>query len=65
MGISHGEGRQGQSWLSKALPSEEMKWRYACRLFGMNSLKDGAMWHEDLLLGNENEISNCITAAAK
>jgi hypothetical protein len=28
---------------SKAQPSEKKKWQYACRLFGTNSLKEGAM----------------------
>jgi hypothetical protein len=33
---------------STALGKEER--RYACRLFGMNSLKEGEMWHVDSLL---------------
>jgi hypothetical protein len=50
--------------MSQAQPSEK-KWRYACKLFGMNSLKEGAMWHVDLLLGNDHEIGSYMTAAAK
>jgi hypothetical protein len=38
------------------------EWRYACRLFGTNSLKEGAMWHTDPLLGNYREISKYTTA---
>jgi hypothetical protein len=34
---------------SQAQPADKMKWQYACRLFGMNSLKAGEMWHIDLL----------------
>jgi hypothetical protein len=51
--------------MSKAQPSEKNKWRYAYRLFGTNSLKEGAMWHVDLLLGNAHEISHYTTAVAK
>jgi hypothetical protein len=25
--------------------TEQLRWRYSCRLFGMSSLKEGAMWH--------------------
>jgi hypothetical protein len=32
---------------SQTHPSEKMKWRYACRLFGTISLNKGAMWHID------------------
>jgi hypothetical protein len=32
------------------------KWWYACRLFGMNSLKEGEMWHIDPLLGRDLEM---------
>jgi hypothetical protein len=36
----------------------EKEWQYACRLFGTNSLKEGAMWHVDPLLGNDSEKNN-------
>jgi hypothetical protein len=29
-----------------------------CRLFGMNNLKEGAMWDVDPLLGNDHETNN-------
>jgi hypothetical protein len=35
-----------------SVPLEKKKWRYACRPFGTNSLKVGATWHVDPLLGN-------------
>jgi hypothetical protein len=41
------------------------KWRYACRLFETNSLKEGAMWHVYPLVGNDREISKNPTAVAK
>jgi hypothetical protein len=50
---------------SQAQPQEKLKWRSACRLFVMNSLREGGMWHVDPLLGNDCEISNYTTAAAK
>jgi hypothetical protein len=50
---------------SKAQLSEKEKWRYACRLFGRYSLKEGAMWPVDPLLGNYRETSKYITAIAK
>jgi hypothetical protein len=31
---------------------EKKKCCYACRLFGMDILKEGAMWHVDLLIGS-------------
>jgi hypothetical protein len=45
-------------------PSEK-KWRYACRLFGTNTLKEGAMWYVDPLLSNNCEIRNYTTAVTK
>jgi hypothetical protein len=36
-----------------------------CKLFGTNSLKEGAMWHVDLLIGNDGEISNYIMAVIR
>jgi hypothetical protein len=35
--------------------SQKKKQRYACRSFGTNSFKEGAMWHVDPLLGNDRE----------
>jgi hypothetical protein len=49
---------------SKGQPSEKEKWRYACKLFGTYSLKEGAMWHVEPLLGNDREISNHTTVTA-
>jgi hypothetical protein len=37
------------------------KWQYADRLFGTNSLKEGAMWQVDPLLGNCHERSSYTT----
>jgi hypothetical protein len=31
------------------IPTEEKKWWYACRLLGMNSLKEGAMSHDRII----------------
>jgi hypothetical protein len=42
---------------TKAQPLEKKKWQYACRLFGINSLKQGATWYVGVLLGNDCEIS--------
>jgi hypothetical protein len=39
--------------MSQAQPSEKKVLRYAYSLFEMNSHKEGAMWHEDPLLGND------------
>jgi hypothetical protein len=50
---------------SETKPSEKKKWRYACRLFGMNSRKDETVWHVDLSLGNGCETSNYATNIAK
>jgi hypothetical protein len=35
------------------------------KLFETNSLKEGAMWHVDPLLGNDHEISDYTTAVAR
>jgi hypothetical protein len=40
---------------------EKKNWWYASRLFGMNSLEEGAMWHVDPVLGNNREIRNYTT----
>jgi hypothetical protein len=37
---SRATGKEGE-----ANHTLENKWWYACRLFGMNILKEGAMWH--------------------
>jgi hypothetical protein len=50
---------------SEAKPSEKKKRQYACRLFWTNSLTDEAMWHIDLLLGNDCKRSNYTTDVAK
>jgi hypothetical protein len=48
---------------SIALRNEEMA---AClRLFRMNSLKEGEIWHIDLLLGNNSRISKYTTAVTE
>jgi hypothetical protein len=41
------------------------EWQYACRLFRRNSLKEGAIWNVDPLLGNDRKISDYTTAFAK
>jgi hypothetical protein len=38
--------------MAKAQPSEKKKWWCTCWLLGMISLKEGAIWHVDPLLGN-------------
>jgi hypothetical protein len=43
---------------SKAQPLEKKKWRYVCSLFETKSRKEGAVWHVDLLLDNDLEITN-------
>jgi hypothetical protein len=56
-------GKEGEAkQTSQAKPLEKKKWWYACRLFGTNSLKEGAMWLVHLLPGNDHEISNYTTA---
>jgi hypothetical protein len=57
-------GRRGRSQTSQAQPSEKKKCRYACRLLGPNSLKEGAMQHVDPLLGGDREIGDCTAAVA-
>jgi hypothetical protein len=47
--------------MSEAQPMEKKKWRYTCRLFGMNSLKEGAMWDVDPLLSSNHKISSYTT----
>jgi hypothetical protein len=46
-----------------AQPSEKKKLRYAYRLFGKKSLKEGATWRIDLFMGRDlktnNEYSRC------
>jgi hypothetical protein len=62
--------RKSEPWGNKARPITGITstalggkiWWYTCKLFGMNSLKGGAMWYVDPLLGNDCEISNCVTA---
>jgi hypothetical protein len=46
-----------------ALGKEEIK--YSCRLFGMNSRKEGAVWHIDPFLGKDLETNNESTAVAE
>jgi hypothetical protein len=65
--------RESEPWGSKARPITGItstalgreKWWYTSKLFGMNSLKGEAMWYVDPLLGNDCEISNCVTAVPK
>lgn len=45
-------------------PWKRKKLRQTCRLLGPNSLKEGAVWNEDPLLGNDRGISNCTRAVA-
>jgi hypothetical protein len=40
-------GMWDRSQTSQTQPSEEKKWRYACRPLGANCLKKGAMWRTD------------------
>jgi hypothetical protein len=42
----------------------EKTWRYPCRLFGKNSLKEEVMWHTDLLLCNDHEIGRYTRAVS-
>jgi hypothetical protein len=49
----------------KHSPQKKKKCRYACRLFGINGLKEGTLWHIDPLVGNDRETNNYITATAK
>jgi hypothetical protein len=44
---------------------EKKKWLHACRLFRMNSLKEGTMQHVDPLLGNDLETNNETTFVAR
>jgi hypothetical protein len=46
-------------------PQKKNKWQYACRLLRTNSLKEEAMWHIDLLLGNNHETSSYTTAVTE
>jgi hypothetical protein len=41
--------------------SENKKWRYSCRLFGKNSLKERAMCYVDSFLDISHEISKNST----
>jgi hypothetical protein len=50
--------------MSQAQPTDKKKWWYACRLFRTNSLKKGAVWRIDPLLGKDLETSNKTTAIA-
>jgi hypothetical protein len=47
--------RQDEYTSHRHAPSEKKKWRYACRILGTDSLKDGEIWHGEwkmhLLLG--------------
>jgi hypothetical protein len=47
-------GRWDRLQTSQAQPSENKKWRYACRLFVTNNLKEGAMWSIDPLLSGDS-----------
>jgi hypothetical protein len=55
--LSIREARWDQSQRLQAQPSENNKWFYACRLLRLNSLKEGALYHVDSLLGNDRGIS--------
>jgi hypothetical protein len=53
------EGKRDRSQTLQAQTAQKRKWWYACRLFGTNSLKEGAMWRIDPLLGRGlEEISS-------
>jgi hypothetical protein len=54
---SHGDERRGQAQMSQAQPLEKKKWRYTCRLFGSNSIKEEPMWHVGTLL-NIGSVNN-------
>jgi hypothetical protein len=57
------EGRRDRSQTSHAHTSDKNKWRYAIWLFGTNSLKKGAMWRIDPLLGKDFEKHDTTTDA--
>jgi hypothetical protein len=59
------EERQGRSQISQAQLLEKKEWQYTCRLVRTNSLKKGALWYVDPLLGNNCEISNCTMAITR
>jgi hypothetical protein len=44
---------------------ERKKWRYTCRLFRTNCLKEGAVWHVDPLLGSNCEMGDYTAAVAR
>jgi hypothetical protein len=50
--MSHVEVRWGRSQMWQVQPSEKKKWQFACGLFGMNNIKEGALWHIGPLLSN-------------
>jgi hypothetical protein len=49
--------------LETAQISDKKKWRYACRLFGTNSLKEGAIWRIDPFLGKDLETKETTAVA--
>jgi hypothetical protein len=44
---------------------EMKKWWYACRLFGMTSLKEGTMWCVEPLLGSDLKANDETTSTAR
>lgn len=52
-----GSKRAFNNTVRRTLGSERKKWWYTCRIFRINSLKERAMWHIDLLLANDLWIS--------
>jgi hypothetical protein len=70
LGSNHCEnratGKEGEvDYRRHKLSPRKKNWRYACRLLVTNSLKEGAMWPVDPLLGNDREISNYTTAVTR
>jgi hypothetical protein len=51
--------------MSQEQPLEKKKWWYACKLFGMNSLKERAMWYIYSLLGKGSGTNSGTTAIAR
>jgi hypothetical protein len=58
-------GRRDRSQTSQAQLLEEKKWRYICRPFGTNSLKEGVMCCIDPLLSSDSVNSDRFWATAR
>jgi hypothetical protein len=54
--------------LGKEGEADYRRHKHSCRKRrndGPNSLKEGAVWHGDLLLGGDREIDDCTMAVAR